>query len=130
MNEKTIQNWIKIAQYDIETAKAMLKSRRYLYVAYTCQQAIEKILKAIYVKEKNKTPPYTHNLKRLISKLSISTIINAEQLAFVDIINSYYIESRYSEELQILSQTLNKKKAKEIYHNTKKLLQWLKMKAI
>lgn len=47
MNDKTIQNWISLSQYDFETSGDMLKCGRYLYVAFTCQQTIEKILKAI-----------------------------------------------------------------------------------
>ena len=31
--------------YDLDTAKAMLKSERYLYVGFMCNLAIEKILK-------------------------------------------------------------------------------------
>jgi HEPN domain-containing protein len=42
MGEKIIKNWIALAEYDFETAKAMLDSGRYLYVAFTCQQVIEK----------------------------------------------------------------------------------------
>lgn len=128
MNEKTIKNWIKISEYDIETGEAMLRTGRYLYVAYTCQQAIEKILKAYYVKEKGITPPYIHNLRRLISELSIINEISNEQSEFIDFINSYYIEARYSEELDILKLTLNEKKATEIFNKTKTFIQWIKMK--
>lgn len=34
--------WIEIAKYDLETAEAMLKSKRYLYVGFMCHQSIEK----------------------------------------------------------------------------------------
>ena len=34
--------WEDIAEYDFETANAMLNSGRYLYVVFMCQQAIEK----------------------------------------------------------------------------------------
>lgn len=130
MNEQTIKNWTRISEYDLETAAAMLKTGRYLYVAYTCQQAIEKILKAIYVKEKNETPPYTHNLRRLASELSILNLLGEKHLDFIDIINSYYIEARYSEEIEKLTKNINKVKAAEILNNTKELYQWLKTKTI
>jgi HEPN domain-containing protein len=61
MSEKIIQNWLALAEYDLKTAQAMLQTERFLYVAFACQQAMEKLLKAVYVKEKNQTPPYTHN---------------------------------------------------------------------
>ena len=28
--------WLKIANYDLKTAEAMLKSKRYLYVGFMC----------------------------------------------------------------------------------------------
>lgn len=93
MSEKIVKNWLQIAEYDLITAKAMLRSRRYLYVAFTCQQSIEKILKALYVKEKEEAPPYTHNLIKLIYNLSISKQITEEQIKTLEYFNSYYIET-------------------------------------
>ena len=48
MDEQTAY-WIEIAEYDIETAKAMLVSKRFLYVGFMCHQAIEKTIKAYYL---------------------------------------------------------------------------------
>jgi HEPN domain-containing protein len=62
MSQKIINNWISLGEYDLATAQDMLETQRYLYVAFMSQQAIEKILKACYVKEHTSTPPYTHNL--------------------------------------------------------------------
>jgi len=39
-----------LAEYDIETAKAMLQTSRYLYVGFMCHQTIEKALKAVISK--------------------------------------------------------------------------------
>lgn len=44
--------WLQIAEYDIETAKAMLKSGRYL-LGFMCHQSIEKILKGVFVVKYN-----------------------------------------------------------------------------
>ncbi|GAI74786.1 unnamed protein product, partial [marine sediment metagenome] len=40
-------NFIKSAEYDLNTAKFMLKSRRYIYVIFMCHLSLEKMLKAI-----------------------------------------------------------------------------------
>jgi HEPN domain-containing protein len=42
------EKWVAQAQYDIETAKAMFDTGRYLYVLFCCQQAVEKMLKALF----------------------------------------------------------------------------------
>jgi HEPN domain-containing protein len=42
MDEK-VKYWVELAEYDLETAKAMLKSKRYLYVGFNCHQTIENV---------------------------------------------------------------------------------------
>ena len=49
--DKIVEHWVERSKYDLDTAKAMLDTGRYLYVSYMCQQAIEKILKAIIAKK-------------------------------------------------------------------------------
>ena len=50
-----IEYWKELAEYDLETAKAMLKTKRYLYVGFMCHQVIEKIFKGYFVSRKNET---------------------------------------------------------------------------
>ncbi len=54
--DKIIEHWVERSQYDLDTAKAMLDTGRYLYVAYMCQQTIEKMLKANRAERKRKLP--------------------------------------------------------------------------
>jgi len=114
MSQKIIDNWISLAKYDLETANVMLKAERYLYVAFMCQQSIEKILKACYVKQHKTTPPYTHNLLRLIRDLNFNDEITNEITETIETLNSYYIESRYTEDIEELSKYLTKSKAASI----------------
>ncbi len=130
MSKKVIDNWIALAEYDLDTAKVMLDGGRYLYVVFTCQQCIEKILKALFVKEKNSTPPYTHNLVRLTELIALETELSPEQNKFIEFLNSYYIETRYADELKELSKKVNTINAKEIYQNTNNLFLWLKLKIV
>ncbi len=124
--DKTINNWVKIADYDLETAKAMNETGRYIYVAFTCQQCIEKLLKAIFVKQKKQAPVYTHNLVRLVELTGLE--LNKKQSDFINSLNAYYIKTRYTEEIDKLAKNLNKKKASELLENTEKLSKWLKEK--
>lgn len=66
-----IDYWFSIAVYDLETAKAMLETKKYLYVGFMCHQAIEKGLKGLYASIFNKTPPYTHNLTFLAEETRV-----------------------------------------------------------
>ena len=126
MSEKIVRNWLALAEYDLKTADAMLQAERYLYVVFTCQQAIDKLLKAIYVDENQQTPPYTHNLLRLVDSLKISKTLNEEKNSFLETLNSYYIESRYTEEISELSGLLDREKAEQVFSSTRELFSWLK----
>jgi len=35
-----VEYWCELSEYDLETANAMLKSKRYLYVGFMCNQVI------------------------------------------------------------------------------------------
>jgi hypothetical protein len=35
--EKDVAPWVNASRYDLVTARAMLKSRRYVYVLFMCQ---------------------------------------------------------------------------------------------
>ena len=126
MSEAIVRNWVKLGEYDLETARAMLNAGRYLYVAFTCHQAIEKILKALFVKEKGETPPYTHNLTKLLHGVSIGNSVDEGNVRFMETLNSYYIETRYTEQLDELSKLLTRRQSHELYEKTEELFSWLK----
>ena len=66
--KQKIQYWLDIAHYDLISAKAMLESKRFLYVGFLCHQVVEKSLKAYFWHIKIAEPPYTHNLLLLSEK--------------------------------------------------------------
>lgn len=68
--EERIAYWIDIAEYDLETARAMLNAKRYLYVGFMCHQVIEKILKAYYWNFIGEEPPFIHNLT-ILAKIPV-----------------------------------------------------------
>lgn len=45
--DKKVKYWLDLAKYDLETAKAMLDTKRYLYVGFMCHQTIAKGLKVL-----------------------------------------------------------------------------------
>lgn len=49
MDYDKINYWIELADYDLKTAKAMLDTKRFLYVGFMCHQVIEKTLKGYLV---------------------------------------------------------------------------------
>ena len=60
--DSRVKYWIDLSDYDLETAEAMLHSKRYLYVGFMCHQTLEKVFKAYYTDLSNETAPFTHSL--------------------------------------------------------------------
>jgi HEPN domain-containing protein len=126
MNNKQINYWLDLAEYDYETAKVMLKSKRFLYVGFMCHQVVEKSLKALYVKNSNQTPPYTHNLSVLSNKNDIYKKLNDSQKDLIDLLEPLNIETRYPKHKKDLLESLNFDKCKEIIDKTGDLFKWIK----
>lgn len=122
--DKVVAHWVERAEYDLETAKAMLDTARYLYVAYMCQQAVEKLLKAIMAYQGKENVP-VHNLIRLSEFAEIKDNLNAEQFKFLAELTPYCIEARYGNYKESLSEIINKEKAKEVYQKTQEIFRWL-----
>lgn len=77
--EQRIHYWQDMAGYDLETARAMLATERYLYVGFMCHQAVEKYLKAYYWHSTRQEPPYTHNLLLLAEQSNLTPHLTDEQ---------------------------------------------------
>jgi len=41
MANERIEYWLELADYDLETAKVMQQTGRYLYVGFMCHQTVE-----------------------------------------------------------------------------------------
>jgi len=117
--------WIDLARYDLETAKAMNKSQRYLYVGFMCHQVIEKALKAYYSCRFKDAPPYTHNLGLLAEKSGLYPEMSEEQKNFLDFLEPLNIEARYPTKKDKLLALLDSAKCDEIICRTEKELQWV-----
>lgn len=121
-----LKYWLDIAKYDLETAAAMLKAGRYIYVLFMCQQALEKILKAHVTKTTKKYPPKVHNLLYLLENAKLSADVKDRE--FLEKLNYYYLESRYPDEQKKISREINKELAEKYYAKTREVFQWLEQK--
>ena len=120
---ETEQGWVDQAQYDLETARAMLTSRRFLYVLFCCQQAVEKALKAVIVRRTGEMPPRVHNLLRLVEVAQVQP--DQEQMRLLGELSAYYIQSRYPEEIKAAGATITRDIADEAMKKTEKILPWV-----
>lgn len=121
---KDIKGWVDTSRYDLETARALLKSRRYLYVLFMCQQALEKLLKAHVVARTGELPPRIHNLPRLAEVAGLD--FSAEDRALLERLSVYYLQSRYPPEIQALAKSVGRSMVAAHLHKTEAL--WRKLR--
>jgi HEPN domain-containing protein len=126
--DSKIEYWIGLSDYDLETAVAMLQSKRYLYVGFMCHQSIEKAFKAYYIKLKLETAPYSHSLSYLAKQGDFYELFSEKQKEFIDQLEPLNIEARYPSHKERLLKSLNEIKCNEIIDNTKELQKWIKEK--
>lgn len=117
-----------LSDYDLETAEAMLKTKRYLYVGFMCHQSVEKAFKAYYTIIKSESAPFTHSLSYLAKLGDFYEFLSEEQKDFIDQLEPLNIEARYPSHKERLLKSLTEEKCYGIIQNTKKIQQWIKEK--
>jgi HEPN domain-containing protein len=125
--EKQIQYWITASELDWKTAGDIFASNKNLHFClFICHLVIEKLLKALVVKETNEHPVKTHNLLRLaeIAKLDLKD----EDIKFFGELNQFQMDTRYPDEKFALYKLATKDFTEERFNKTEKLRLWLTSK--
>ncbi len=117
------QQWAERAQYDLDTADAMFKAGRYLYVLFCCQQAVEKALKSAIVQRTSKVPPRIHQLARLAQLARVA--VDEKRMDFVRELSNYYTPTRYPEEITDLASHVTEEEPRRVLTQSREFVQWL-----
>ncbi len=116
---KDLKSWVDASRYDLETARALLGARRYLYVLFMCQQSMEKLLKAHMMARTVEFPPRIHSLVRLAELAGIN--LEEREKGLLERLSLYYIQSRYPPDIQNLTRKVNRSLALEHLAQTESL---------
>jgi HEPN domain-containing protein len=120
----TPDEWMRQADYDIETAKVMFDSGRYFYAVFMCHLSVEKALKGAYMAYRTELPPRTHNLPFLANGLPLS--FSEEQTVFLSDLSRASVTTRYPEEMDSLIAEFSESKTRRILQQVQEIVQWLK----
>ncbi|MDR1689444.1 MAG: HEPN domain-containing protein [Clostridiales bacterium] len=121
-----VEYWLDLCDYDLETAKAMQKTKRYLYVGFMCHQVAEKALKAVIAEKTEEMPPKIHDLNKLAKQGDILKDFSEQQLDLTETLTPLQIEARYPEYKDKIAQTLNKDNCLKLIKETEDFLCWIK----
>ena len=126
-SQEKFEYWLDIARYDLDTAEAMLKSKRWLYVVFMCQQAVEKLVKGLYVLYVDDNIPKSHNIRVLFEKYEeqLSDSATEEMYDLFDNLTIHYLNGRYADYKQKLSELLDEETALGFYNQSREVFAWL-----
>lgn len=93
--EQGIAHWKQGAQDAIEAAELLLRGGKHALALFHCHLAAEKILKAEYIREKDKAPPKTHDLLSIALELA-RPWTEEEQKKLTDLTN-FAVAARYDD---------------------------------
>ncbi|OHB66907.1 MAG: DNA-binding protein [Planctomycetes bacterium RBG_13_62_9] len=123
MDKRTLE-WLKQADYDMDTAEFMTRGGRYFYAVFMCHLAIEKALKGLYQHTLQEAPPKTHNLIYLLNKIGLRA--DADKSKVIAILNEANITTRYPDDIDKLQSKYTQEIASRILAGTKEILEWIK----
>jgi len=123
--EEHINYWIKTAEHDLDAMQGIFDAGKYDWALFVGHLALEKILKAHWVKNnENNTPSKIHNLVQLYKEAGLA-LLNENDLAFLNEVTRYNIEGRYPEGKYAFYKLCTKEFTEPRMIRIRKLYQWL-----
>ena len=118
------QEWLKQADYDLDTAELMLQGGRYFYAVFMCHLSVEKALKGLYHQVFGRVPPKVHNLVYLLTELALKP---PEKLGkFIVRLNEANIATRYPDSLDALQTVYTSEVAADTVARTREVHRWIR----
>ena len=126
--KEIVKFWRDKASDDRITAKALLKSKRYSACLFFVHIYLEKLLKALVVKETGEPAPFVHDLLDLanIAKIELSE----EQKELLREINTFNIRARYDNYKSEFYERATRNYTIKHFESADKLYLWLGKKFI
>jgi len=122
--EKVYNHWIATSNSDYNTMIHLFELKDYHWSLFIGHIVIERLLKALIVKQTKAHAPFTHDLRRLanISKVEF----NGEHISWLDTITSFNLNARYDSYKQAFYEKCTSEFNSEWISNIKQLRQWIK----
>jgi HEPN domain-containing protein len=117
--------WLEQAEKDFEVAKKNFKLKEWYVVAFFCQQAVEKALKALYQEKKKDVAPPTHSLVFLGREVGVPS----KYIFFLKNLSTDFVATRYPDVFdEVPYKQYVKEAVKDYLKSTEEVLQWVKSK--
>ncbi len=92
---KVVKHWMDSSEDDFKTMLILFNARSYNWALFMGHIAIEKLLKAYFVKQTGAHAPFTHNLYRLAELAGLE--VDEAQAGWLFEITTFNINARYDD---------------------------------
>jgi len=125
--EEKYNYWLSYAQNDMDSAEVMIQSGRWFYAVFICQQAIEKLVKGLYILYVDDNVPRLHDINSIFDRFKdkLPKSPSDDRVELFDTLSQFYLRSRYPDYTSALASVTNSGTAQSIYKKTKEAFQWL-----
>ncbi|MFP4445649.1 MAG: HEPN domain-containing protein [Desulfosudaceae bacterium] len=121
-----ITYWINSADNDWQVAGHLVEKGDNAYALFFGHLTLEKLLKALFVKMKDDTPPMTHRLVYLAEKCDLT--LSEEQTEILETVTDFHLEARYPDEKFSFQKKCTKTFTLRHLNQIEEMKQWLQKK--
>ena len=121
--DEIINYWLNSAGADLKAMNSLFKTGHYTWALFLGHLVIEKLLKAVYVKNIGANVPYIHNLIRISEEAKLE--LTEKQKDFLAEITTFNIKSRYPDYKGRFYRKATRKFTLHYLKEIKEFRQWL-----
>jgi len=122
--DKFIGYWVESSEKDFKTMLDLYKTNNNHWALFMGHLVIEKLAKALFVKNKNEHPPLIHDLRRILEKADVQ--IEEDRKIILDTVTRFNIKARYDDYKQNFYKLCTDSFTKEWVHKIKDTRLWIK----
>jgi HEPN domain-containing protein len=124
--EERIEYWKTSAEHDFKVMEHLVRSSDFLWSLFVGHLCIEKLLKALYVKNVEPDAPRIHDLSRLAQLANLQLTEQQEDL--LDTLTNFNIRTRYPDYQLKMYRLANEEYTMEKIQLIRELYEWLSQK--
>lgn len=127
--EQHIAHWLRTSEEDELTMNSLFKDGRYTHSLFFGHLYLEKICKALWIKnnEGNTPPPFIHNLVKHLPSPD-QTGLTDQEMIFLNRLNEYQLSGRYPEYTDSLKKITTKEFTAHCIQTIKSISECLRKK--
>ncbi len=122
-NREIIEYWISSSDKDFKAMGSLLKNGHYVWSLFLGHLVLEKLFKALYVKNIDMNVPYTHDLAKIAEKTALT--LTEKQKDLLDAVTTFNIKARYPDYKGMFYKKATKKFTEDYIKEIKGFRRWL-----